>query len=97
MIAGDQTANGVTTNIVYRSLHSLLCERDGVTCANRGSCSPNTSSCVCNTIGSVTYTGEYCEDLILNPSSAMLRISLRSAKVVAIALAGILFGSILVT
>jgi hypothetical protein len=34
----------------------------------RGTCTAY--GCECLTVGKITYSGEYCDDLVLNPSSA---------------------------
>lgn len=41
-----------------RKLHTVLCEKDGLTCSGQGSCGPGVMGCVCD---SEERIGNYCE------------------------------------
>jgi hypothetical protein len=40
--------------------YKVLCELDGITCSNRGSCGPGVTGCFCS---SPNYIGEYCHEV----------------------------------
>jgi hypothetical protein len=48
----------------------VMCEQNGITCSNKGSCGPGSIGCICNGDG---LLGEYCEEIdetILSNNSA---------------------------
>jgi len=59
-VAGDTVDAGGLTNDVFVSKPGLLCEKEGITCNQRGVCGPGTMGCVCE---SLQWLGEYCERL----------------------------------
>ena len=59
-VAGDTVDAGGLTNDVFVSKPGILCEKNGITCNERGACGPGTMGCVCE---SRQWLGEYCEKL----------------------------------
>jgi hypothetical protein len=53
---------------------TVLCELDGITCSNRGSCGPGVTGCICK---SPKYIGEYCHEEDENYNSGVKHFTIK--------------------
>ena len=75
-IGGDTVDSGGLVKDVFISQPGILCEKEGVTCANKGACGPGNMGCVCR---DREYIGEYCD--IWNPDYESVAWSIGPGRV----------------
>jgi hypothetical protein len=90
MIGGDTVDAGSLVSDVWASAPGILCELEGRTCSNRGTCGPGVTGCVCD---SLQYTGEYCE--VLNTKFVAAGIRVRPMMALILVAMGIVTASLM--